>query len=227
MVEARIKHHQFRLLSHFILKRQWSKHIYRKWKLRYWRPLCAHSDRGCTVENMGDQKLNIWVLNSNPFNSICVHHWSNMIIGLINERNCLVRSVAMNVRSKAKSSHLILAFQRLDQMNNWFDLTITIFRSNTNTLVDINQIFFMINQKIRRHTDNFWGSGSYSKSVRPNGFLIYRRAWHQVGNNFQERTTYSLILCLQRIDYSGINHRWDRQTHYSRYYEGKKHEDHS
>ena len=56
MVEVRIKHHQFRLLSHFILKRQWSKHSYRKWKLRYWRPLCAHSDRGCTVESMGDQK---------------------------------------------------------------------------------------------------------------------------------------------------------------------------
>ena len=56
MVEVRIKHHQFCLLSHFSLKRQWSKHSYRKWKLRYWRPLCAHSDGWCTVESMGDQK---------------------------------------------------------------------------------------------------------------------------------------------------------------------------
>ena len=31
---------------------------------------------------------------------------------------------------------MILAFQRLDRMNNWFDLTITIFRSNTKMLVD-------------------------------------------------------------------------------------------
>ena len=35
----------------------------------------------------------------------------------------------------------------------------------------------MINQKIIRHTENFWGSGSYSKTVRPNGFLIYRQGW--------------------------------------------------
>ena len=89
-----------------------------------------------------------------------------------------------------------LAFQRLDRINNWFDLTITIFRSNTKMLVDINQFFVwsisisvwsfsnsvwsisffcVINQKIIRHTENFWGSGSYSKNVRPNGFFIYRR----------------------------------------------------
>ena len=30
----------------------------------------------------------------------------------------------------------------LDQMNNWFDLMITIFRSNTKTLVDINQFLY-------------------------------------------------------------------------------------
>ena len=162
------------------------------------------------------------------------------------------------------------AFQRLDRMNNWFDLTIlTIFRSNNKTLVDnksesavliisivsydqliwnsliyiwllvytkfasllllqmqskryyikciwsmliirkinaiilINQsvflydhsvflhdqsvflhdqsvflydqsVFCIINQKMVRHTENFWGSGSYSKTVRPNGFFIYR-----------------------------------------------------
>ena len=29
----------------------------------------------------------------------------------------------------------------------------------------------MINKKIIHHTENFWGSGSYSKSVRPNGFF--------------------------------------------------------
>ena len=39
----------------------------------------------------------------------------------------------------------------------------------------INQFFCMINQKMVRHTENFWGSGSYSKTVRPNGFFIYRR----------------------------------------------------
>jgi hypothetical protein len=38
----------------------------------------------------------------------------------------------------------------------------------------------MINQKMVCHTENFWGSGSYSKTVRPNGFLftdveIYRQ----------------------------------------------------
>jgi len=36
----------------------------------------------------------------------------------------------------------------------------------------INQFFCMINQKIIGHTENFWGSGSYSKTVRPNGFLF-------------------------------------------------------
>ena len=36
----------------------------------------------------------------------------------------------------------------------------------------INQFFCRINQKIIRHTENFWGSGSYSKAVRPNGFLF-------------------------------------------------------
>ena len=63
---------------------------------------------------------------------------------------------------------------------------ITIFRSNTKMLVDINQFFgminqyfcminqffCMINQKMVRHGENFWGSGSYSKTVRPNGFLF-------------------------------------------------------
>ena len=36
----------------------------------------------------------------------------------------------------------------------------------------IRNIFLSINQKIICHTENFWGSGSYSKTVRPNGFLF-------------------------------------------------------
>ena len=31
-------------------------------------------------------------------------------------------------------------------------------------------VFCMINQKMVCHTENFWGSISYSKTVRPNGF---------------------------------------------------------
>ena len=83
-------------------------------------------------------------------------------------------------------------------MNNWFDLMITIFRPNTKTLVDTNQFFawaisisvwsinisvwslsFLYDQsKIIRFTENFWGSGSYTKTVRHNRFFIYRiRIW--------------------------------------------------
>ena len=40
----------------------------------------------------------------------------------------------------------------------------------------INQYFYMINQNMIRHAENFWGSGSYSKTVRPIGFFIYRRS---------------------------------------------------
>ena len=41
----------------------------------------------------------------------------------------------------------------------------------------------MINQKIIRHTENFWGSGSYSKTVRPNSFSIYRWMHEQLPVN--------------------------------------------
>ena len=35
----------------------------------------------------------------------------------------------------------------------------------------INQFFCMMNQKMVHHTENFWGSGFYRETVRPNCFL--------------------------------------------------------
>jgi hypothetical protein len=58
----------------------------------------------------------------------------------------------------------------------------------------INQFFFMINQKIIRHTENFWGSGgSYSKTVRPNGFLYTDKVKNSSlsGDVFIDCSTYT------------------------------------
>ena len=43
---------------------------------------------------------------------------------------------------------------------------------NQSVFCMINQYFWMISQEMVRHTKNFWGSGSYSKTVRPNIFLF-------------------------------------------------------
>ncbi len=130
---------------------------------------------------------------------------------------------------------MILAFQGLDRMNKWFDLMITIFRSNTKTLVDINQFFCMINQyfcminryfcminqffgminqKIIRHSENFWGSGSYSKTVRPNGFLftdVIKELWRKTIFTFQESSLplnlHHDTVC-ERRTYSYTSIRW-------------------
>jgi hypothetical protein len=45
-------------------------------------------------------------------------------------------------------------------------------------------VFLYDQSKKVRHTENFWGSGSYSKTVRPNGFFIYRRTLLSIFNFF-------------------------------------------
>jgi hypothetical protein len=51
----------------------------------------------------------------------------------------------------------------------------------------------MINQKIIHHTENFWGSGSYSKTVGPNGIFIYRRFEQELDTIFFGHVVASLL----------------------------------